>query len=182
VETIDPQHRRNMIGSERLAGRLALYHMDQAFTQPGKVIDLEPPPQDTLPQLYRVTRKNQSGTPGKIVPLPTPNAAVADKYPSVRLVFQVVADFYEITVAQLKSRNRSELPNKARHVAVYLASELTLQTISQIAARLGRDPSTLSDTRRAFTNELKRSERLRDEVEIIRLRIAQAMLNAGVAA
>jgi chromosomal replication initiator protein len=61
----------------------------------------------------------------------------------ISIIKQEVARHYEITVEQLESESRKRRVSQARHIAIYLARELTNSSYPAIGKAFGRDHSTI---------------------------------------
>lgn len=162
---------RARIGCDLLLARLFKNHPDHAMAalkgvQP-RVIDLEPPP--------------GPDHGGKIVLLPVAsNLKASDlrQIPDFEIILQRIASFYDVSVIELCSRNRTKAVTWPRQVAVYLARQMTPMTLFNIAHALGgRDHTTLSSSVAVVQRELAGSERLRDEIEILMLSIKESVVN-----
>jgi hypothetical protein len=108
-----------------------------------------------------------------IVPVVRPQV-VFRVYPTLAEINAECCAFYELSRADLESHRRDKYSVLARHVAIYLAREMTPNSYPQIAKRLGgRDHSTAVSGQRKIAKRLLTSDRLRDEVDIIRMRISE---------
>ena len=63
---------------------------------------------------------------------------------SIETVISCTANYYGFTAADLKGQSRKASIVRARHVALYLAKELTGRTLALIAERMGNRDHTIS--------------------------------------
>lgn len=97
-------------------------------------------------------------------------------YPPVPVIIQEVSKFYSVSVIDLMSARRTANIVKPRQVAMYLAKTLTLRSLPDIGRRLGgRDHTTVLHGVRKIESLLPTTDRLSDEIEILKLNIAQRM-------
>jgi chromosomal replication initiation ATPase DnaA len=75
--------------------------------------------------------------------IPPEDPYVPTTTPSVRLIQNVVASYYEITRAQLIGKGRIRSLMKPRHIAVYLARELTGFSTLQLGRFFGNKDHTV---------------------------------------
>lgn len=90
-----------------------------------------------------------------------------------RQVVKTVAEFYKIKITDLKGPVRKKLFVKPRHILMYLLRsqlKLTLMEIGEILG--GRDHTTIMHGIEKITNNLPASERLRNEVSLIKQNIS----------
>ena len=118
----------------------------------------------------------------KAVPLPAVDQeeiskAIAQIDPRVTIVQELVADFYGITIHDIKGRHRMVGAMMPRHVAVWLAYNLVQRSFLKLALRFGgKDHATLInsvrrvDARRAADVEFQHE--LNELASVIRARIA----------
>ncbi len=87
-------------------------------------------------------------------------------------VIEVVADYFDFTVDQLKSKRRTQDLARARQVAMHLARELTGASLNQIGRALGgRDHSTVSHACQTIKNLVEKDPRFRGVVKDINDRV-----------
>ena len=80
---------------------------------------------------------------------------------SISKIQKVVADYFGITVNDLKSKKKTNNIAKPRHIAIYLSRLETDEGLSRIGLEFGgRDHSTISASIDKITNELKKDEKL----------------------
>jgi len=87
-------------------------------------------------------------------------------------VIEVVADYFDFTVDQLKSKRRTQDLARARQVAMHLARELTGASLNQIGRALGgRDHSTVSHACQTIKTLVEKDPRFRGVVKDITDRV-----------
>lgn len=179
AEVMAQRRRRNMLSCDLLLARMFRHHPDHALValegiRPAKVIDLEPP--ERPPDVQSVK--------AKVVPLyaPAVEITVSDAVrPTLKIINTKVAWFYDVDPLDFFSMRRDANYVRARQIAAYLACKLTKKSLPDIGRSMDRDHSTILHSRRKIEKELKTNSRLADEIEIIKLHIKQATLNAASA-
>jgi chromosomal replication initiator protein len=84
----------------------------------------------------------------------------------------LVADYYNITLEDMKSKRRDKHIVFPRQVAMFLVREETPSSLPAIGKAFGgRDHTTALHSIEKIANELKEDERLRYEVQAIRERL-----------
>jgi len=92
---------------------------------------------------------------------------------TVPTIVQAAADAFEVTPEQLVARDRRPAVARARKVAMYLARELTGQSLPEIGRGFGgRDHSTVLSAVRSIDTEVHRDPELAMTVESLRQRLA----------
>ena len=91
---------------------------------------------------------------------------------NVGKIAKAVADYYDLTVENLKSKKRTANINKARQIAMYLCITTTEDTIEKIGLEFNRDHSTVIHARKTIEDELKEKEELREQIKAIKEKIA----------
>ena len=92
---------------------------------------------------------------------------------TVPTIVQAAADAFEVTPEQLVARDRRPAVARARKVAMYLARELTEQSLPEIGRGFGgRDHSTVLSAVRSIDTEVHRDPELAMTVESLRQRLA----------
>jgi chromosomal replication initiation ATPase DnaA len=95
--------------------------------------------------------------------------------PTLAEIMSCVAEFYGIAEPDLVKRSR--YTDHARLVIYYLARKLTRLSLANIAARLDdRDHSTVYDGFQRIAWRLRKDEILRDDLDVLRSRIAEKVL------
>ncbi|MBR3116575.1 MAG: chromosomal replication initiator protein DnaA [Bacilli bacterium] len=85
---------------------------------------------------------------------------------------RVVADYYNITVEDLKSKKRVSTIAFPRHIAIYLCRQLTDESFPRIGMEFGgRDHSTVMSSCDRITNELKTNKQLEQILEEIKKKL-----------
>lgn len=88
---------------------------------------------------------------------------------SISKIQKVVADHFNITVNDLKSKKKTGDVAKPRHIAIYLCRVETEEGLARIGLEFGgRDHSTVSASFDKITNELKTDEKLKEIVNEIK--------------
>ena len=85
---------------------------------------------------------------------------------------RVVADYYNVTVEDLKSKKRVATIAFPRHIAIYLCRQLTDESFPRIGMEFGgRDHSTVMSSCDRITNELKSNKQLEKIIEEIKKKL-----------
>ncbi|MBE6155585.1 MAG: chromosomal replication initiator protein DnaA [Firmicutes bacterium] len=88
---------------------------------------------------------------------------------SISKIQKIVADYFNITIADLKSKKKTGNIAKPRHIAIYLCRVETDEGLARIGLEFGgRDHSTISASYDKITNELKTDEKLNTIVKEIK--------------
>lgn len=88
---------------------------------------------------------------------------------SISKIQKAVADYFNITVNDLKSKKKTSNISKPRHIAIYLCRVMTDEGLARIGMEFGgRDHSTVSASYDKITNELKLDKKLNIIVEEIK--------------
>lgn len=85
---------------------------------------------------------------------------------------KAVADYYDLTVENLKSKKRTANINKARQIAIYLCQRTTEETLDKIGLEFNRDHSTVIHACNVIDEELKTNEELKEQIKAIKEKIA----------
>lgn len=97
---------------------------------------------------------------------------VCEREPTIALILSVVCDFYGVKPLAVKSARRAKTLTLPRHVAMYLARELTTRSFPEIGRRIGnRDHTSVMHACRKINDWRKTDGRLSDEIEVLTLRI-----------
>ncbi len=84
---------------------------------------------------------------------------------TVEKVISSVAACYDISPADIcSSKQHAEISN-ARHVAIYIARQLTQLSLDNIGKNFGRNHATVSASIKKVENEMKRNSRLRATID-----------------
>ena len=85
---------------------------------------------------------------------------------------RIVADYYNITVEDLKSKKRVSTIAFPRHIAIYLCRQLTDESFPRIGMEFGgRDHSTVMSSCDKIANELKSNKQLEQIIEEIKKKL-----------
>ena len=88
---------------------------------------------------------------------------------SISKIQKTVADYFNITVNDLKSKKKTSNIAKPRHIAIYLCREVTDEGLARIGLEFGgRDHSTVSASLEKMNNDLKVDEKLNAVVKDIK--------------
>ena len=91
---------------------------------------------------------------------------------NIQRIQKATADFFKITVDDLKSKKRTANINHARQIAMYLCRMTTEETIVKIGLEFGnRDHATVLHAFDKISNELKTNYELKDIIEQIKNKI-----------
>jgi hypothetical protein len=112
--------------------------------------------------------------------LPVLNERVAPLLPSWKNIIVTTARFYDIPLSEFLSPRRTWDVARPRQIAMYLVKTLTDKSLSDVSRRFGRDHTTVLHAVRVVAERMERDGRLRDEIDLIKLRIQEALPdNAG---
>ncbi len=88
---------------------------------------------------------------------------------SIDNIQKAVADFYNITIEDLKGKKRSAKIAYPRQIGMYLSRMLTDETVSRIGMQFGgRDHSTVIHACDKITDDLKSNKKLEEEINMIK--------------
>ena len=91
---------------------------------------------------------------------------------SISKIQKAVADYYNITISDLKSKKKTSNISKPRHIAIYLCRVETDEGLARIGLEFGgRDHSTVSASIDKITNELKEDEKLNVAIREIKSKL-----------
>ena len=111
-----------------------------------------------------------------------PDFILKVEQPTLLEIIQTVSEFYKIPLRTVRSRACRKMAihfdvSWVRHVAAYLCRMLTTHSHRQIMNALGGFDHTISRyAERKIAQCVIHDERVRDEVEILRLKIAEVVL------
>lgn len=170
---------RNRIACDLLLARLFKHHPEEAGIT-YCVKDIEGPI-EPRPIVVREAPKVQYTA--HIEPLPTDKVleqAIGQRVPPVRMVLEVVARFYELSMPEFLSKSRVREYTIPRQVAMYLCRKLTARSLPDIGRRMGGiDHTSVLHGARKIAAMVSVEGRVKDEVQLIELRIREALLNAA---
>ncbi len=82
---------------------------------------------------------------------------------------KVVAEYYNIRVSEMSSARRAQVVVRPRHVAMYLAKELTQRSLPEIGRRFGnRDHTTVLHAVRRVTGLQQKDSQIAEDVEFLK--------------
>jgi len=85
-------------------------------------------------------------------------------------------------VNEIMSQRRSADIVRARQVACFVSTKLTFWSLAEVGRFFGgRDHTTILHSVRKITGKVKSDARLKDEIDVLKLRIQQVWANGGVA-
>ena len=88
---------------------------------------------------------------------------------SISKIQKTVADYFGITVSDLKSKKKVSNISKPRHIAIYLCRVETDEKLERIGLEFGgRDHSTISSSYDKIVNDLKKDEKLNTVIKEIK--------------
>jgi Bacterial dnaA protein helix-turn-helix len=157
---------RARIACDLLLARLYKYHPDHALAHlrgiEPHVVDLDVPIAPDIGSAQGSDEKTAEQLRGT---------------PDISLIVQKVANFYGVSVAELCSHKRTAALAESRHVAMYLARDLTNCPLTVIGARLGgRDHTTVHHSIRKVERLLTANASVKAEIETIANQIRAVML------
>ncbi len=91
---------------------------------------------------------------------------------NVAKIQKAVADYFDLTVENLKSKKRTANINLARQIAMYLCKMTTSETLDRIGLEFNRDHATVIHASDKIEQELKTSEERQKQIKEIKVRIA----------
>ncbi len=91
---------------------------------------------------------------------------------TVEQIQREVANYYNISYSDMKSKKRNDSITKPRHIAVYLAKQLTnLSTIDLGNEFGGRNHSTMVSAYQKIEEEMRNNDSTRNDIEHLRTRL-----------
>jgi len=108
---------------------------------------------------------------------------LSENRPMLQEIIEAVCEFYDISAGDLIAHSNFKIYAHPRLVVYYLGRKLTRLSLSNIAYRLGeRDHSTIHAGFRRTCQRVHNDEILRDDIDVLRSRIAEKVLgrNGGV--
>ena len=98
----------------------------------------------------------------------------SDENVTIDTILKVVCNYYNITIADIKGTSRTPKFANPRHIAVYLARQMTDRTFTEIAGELGgRDHTTIMNSNKKIEGLLKTDEGMVETLSIIRKKIKE---------
>jgi chromosomal replication initiator protein len=95
------------------------------------------------------------------------------------LIQEEVAGQFKLPMTKLLGRGRYRRVCRPRQIAMYLACEMTGQSLPQIGRSFGRDHTTVLHARRTIANLIERDAYWADQVDQARARVTFGMWSAG---
>ncbi len=91
---------------------------------------------------------------------------------NISKIQKAVADYFDITVDNLKSKKRTANINNARQIAIYLCRMITEETTTRIGLEFGnRDHSTVLHAIEKISKDVKNNEELKNQISEIKNKI-----------
>ena len=90
---------------------------------------------------------------------------------SIGKIQKAVADYYDLTVENLKSKKRSADINNARQIAMYICKMTTDETLEKIGLEFNRNHATVIHACEKVENDLKNDDELRNAIKEIKNKI-----------
>lgn len=94
--------------------------------------------------------------------------------PDLNRILETVCHYYQVSRQDLKSRTRTKRVSQARTIALYLARELTDESLKAIGAAVERRHSTVAYAVSRMENEIQNKTKLGRQVELLHGRIKGA--------
>ena len=92
---------------------------------------------------------------------------------SSTLAWKIPADFYGLTIADLKSTRRERRIARPRQLAMYMAKQMTTLSVPDIALHFGRDHTTIMHAVKQIENLLKRDHKLGQDMQTLMYRLKE---------
>lgn len=90
---------------------------------------------------------------------------------TIEKVASVVADYYNVTIADFKSTSRNAKVSGSRHIAVYLAREITEKSFESIAEYFNKKHTTMLYSHEKIKEDLKMNKELDSDIAAIKAKI-----------
>ena len=91
---------------------------------------------------------------------------------NISKIQKAVADYFDITVDNLKSKKRTAIINNARQIAIYLCRQTTEETTTRIGLEFGnRDHSTVLHAIEKVSKEIQTNDKLKEQLAEIKNKI-----------
>lgn len=91
---------------------------------------------------------------------------------NIAKIQKAVAEYFNLTVDNLKSKKRTANIKNARQIAMYICKMTTEETIERIGLEFNRDHATVIHACNRIDEEYKNSEELREQIKEIKNKIA----------
>lgn len=86
---------------------------------------------------------------------------------TVEKIMDAVSNAYDVTPADICSKKQHMEISNARHIVIYIASQMTCMTLKQIGEKINRNHSTVSASLNKMEKEMAKNPRLRANIEDI---------------
>lgn len=86
---------------------------------------------------------------------------------TVEKIMEAVANAYDVTPSDICSKKQHMEISNARHIVIYISSQLTGMTLKQIGEKINRNHSTVSASLNKMEKEMAKKPRLRATIEDI---------------
>ena len=86
---------------------------------------------------------------------------------TVEKIMDAVSNAYDVTPADICSKKQHMEISNARHIVIYIASQMTGMTLKQIGEKINRNHSTVSASLNKMEREMAKNPRLRANIEDI---------------
>ena len=86
---------------------------------------------------------------------------------TVEKIMDAVSNAYDVTPADICSKKQHMEISNARHIVIYIASQMTGMTLKQIGEKINRNHSTVSASINKMEKEMAKNPRLRANIEDI---------------
>lgn len=91
---------------------------------------------------------------------------------NITKIQKAVAEYFDLTVENLKSKKRVAEINNARQIAMYICKMTTEETIERIGLEFNRNHATVIHSCEKIEKEVKTNEELRNQIKAIKEKIA----------
>lgn len=89
---------------------------------------------------------------------------------NIAKIQKAVAEYFDLTVDNLKSKKRTANIKNARQIAMYICKMTTEETIERIGLEFNRDHATVIHACNRIDEEYKSSEELREQIKEIKIK------------
>lgn len=109
-------------------------------------------------------------------PIPVSRPIVVfQEYPLAVDILRITSDFYNVSVIDIKSARRSDRIVRPRQICMYLMRTLTLMSLPMVGKVVCKDHTTSMYGANKIEKEAKENPRLRDEIDLLKIKIADDM-------
>jgi len=141
-----------------------------------KVVPIQNHDEPKSVSVYRVTANVPLGNVVHFTGLVVRPHIVHKRRPYLDDIINVVADFYRLSVRDIKSVHRDTVTVRARHMVIHLAREMTPLSLPFIGRKLGgKDHTTILHGARRMKSLVRDDPRTADEVAILKLKISDLL-------